>query len=250
MKMQNVMDDVCYRKKRIANMNPEIGIRTTATGKLLSVVYIILAALFVITFGIAIPITGRWFYALHIDGLHLTEITPWTREQIMESFHAMMNFIWQDAPFGTGDLKWSQAGMEHFADCRMLFWLDIKVLVVSAAGLLFMVFLTAWLRLKPYRFLGFGALFWAGVSVFALFGVVFILGAVNFDKAFVVFHKLFFPGKTNWLFDPTTDEIIRILPEQYFMDCAILAISVIAAVCIAYMIIGKRKAVPHKEMKE
>ena len=231
-------------------MSPEIGIHTTRISKTLALVYAFFLALTAITLGIAAPITGRWFYNLHIDALRLTELTPWTREQIQRAYNDMMNFIWWDAPFGTGNLKWSQAGMEHFADCKKLFWLNIDVLVVSVAALLFIYLIATQMRVKPYRFLGFGAIFWAGVSVFAGFCIVFLLGAIDFDKAFVVFHRLFFPGKTNWIFDPSTDEIIRILPEKYFMDCAILAISVIAAVCIAYMIIGKRKAVPHKEMKE
>ena len=48
------------------------------------------------------------------------------------------------------------------------------------------------------------------------------LSALDFDRAFVIFHSIFFPGKTNWVFDWYTDQIIRVRPQEFFMDCAIL----------------------------
>ena len=48
------------------------------------------------------------------------------------------------------------------------------------------------------------------------------LAALDFDRAFVIFHSIFFPGKTNWVFDWHADPIIRVLPQVFFMDCAIL----------------------------
>ena len=222
-------------------MNPEVGIHTNRISKALTLIYALMLALTAITFGIAVPITCRGFYYRHIETLHLTDRTPWSHAQIKAAFDDMMNYIWRDAPFATGELKWSQEGMEHFADCKDLFWMDINVLAVCVAGLLFLFLITTQLRVKPYRLFGFGAFFWAGAVVFALFSIIFILGAIDFSKAFVIFHRLFFPGKSNWVFDPATDEIIQILPEAYFMDCAVLAISLMVALCIIFMILGRRK---------
>ena len=52
--------------------------------------------------------------------------------------------------------------------------------------------------------------------------MVGLLASVDFERAFVVFHALFFPGKDNWLFDPAVDQIILILPEVFFRNCALL----------------------------
>ena len=52
--------------------------------------------------------------------------------------------------------------------------------------------------------------------------VVGLLASLDFERAFVVFHALFFPGKDNWLFDPAVDQIILILPEVFFRNCALL----------------------------
>ena len=65
--------------------------------------------------------------------------------------------------------------------------------------------------------------------------------ASDFDSAFVIFHSIFFPGKDNWQFNPRTDPIIKVLPEQFFLNCAIFigvglvvfSAAAIAGSCIA-----------------
>jgi len=44
----------------------------------------------------------------------------------------------------------------------------------------------------------------------------------DFTSLFTAFHTAFFPGKTNWIFDWRTDEIILILPEQFWARTAAL----------------------------
>ena len=51
-----------------------------------------------------------------------------------------------------------------------------------------------------------------------------------------MFHALFFPGKDNWLFNPYTDEIINILPQEFFMNCAILILAILILGCIILMV--------------
>ena len=39
---------------------------------------------------------------------------------------------------------------------------------------------------------------------------------IGFDQFFVAFHEVLFCDNS-WLFDPATDPIISVLPEQFFM---------------------------------
>ena len=39
---------------------------------------------------------------------------------------------------------------------------------------------------------------------------------IGFDRFFVAFHEVLFRDNS-WLFDPATDPIISVLPEQFFM---------------------------------
>ena len=65
-----------------------------------------------------------------------------------------------------------------------------------------------------------------------------------FDKAFEVFHKIFFPQKQNWILNPKTDEIINVLPQKFFMNCAILigvSILVFSGILILYQWFNGKK---------
>jgi integral membrane protein (TIGR01906 family) len=81
-------------------------------------------------------------------------------------------------------------------------------------------------------------LFSTGAFTLGGFLVIGGLAAINFDVAFTVFHKIFFPGKSNWLFDWNKDQIIRILPQDFFMNCAILILASIIVLCLGCIIFG------------
>ena len=91
-------------------------------------------------------------------------------------------------------------------------------------------------RRAPARPLGRGFGFWAGIGLGGTFLLVGALAALDFDRAFVVFHALFFPGKDNWLFDPAADEIINILPQEFFRNCALLILALLVLGCGALIV--------------
>ena len=207
--------------------------------RMLAFLLIITLALFAISAGIAAPILSRTFYQIHVTKLRLPETTGWTEDEILGAYDDVMDFLLHDNTFGTGVLKWSEDGKAHFTDVRGLFQLDIWMFAVTGGLLIVLLLLT--IKNRPARFGNRGPSFWAGTSVLAMFLIIGGLGATDFDRAFTVFHHIFFPGKTNWLFDPAEDQIIQILPEVYFRNCAILAISLILLLCVIYILVGKKK---------
>ncbi len=208
--------------------------------KILSVIKSLILALFAVSFSIAVPILWRGFYYLHIKFLRLSESTGFSYDTIKNAFDDMMNYIWRDAPFKTGLLKWSDEGMQHFADCKLLFRFDIYVLIFSFISIVIIFFIER--RLKPHFFLKLSPEFWSGIFVIAFFASISLIAAYNFENAFTTFHKLFFPNKTNWIFDHRYDEIILILPIEYFRNCAILAVGLIVLFCIIYICSGLKKS--------
>ncbi|MDO4778667.1 MAG: TIGR01906 family membrane protein [Tissierellia bacterium] len=59
--------------------------------------------------------------------------------------------------------------------------------------------------------------------IFIILGIILILIlliSTNFSEAFTLFHKIFFDNDL-WILDPSTDLMIRMLPEQFFMGMAI-----------------------------
>ena len=98
-----------------------------------------------------------------------------------------------------------------------------------------------------------------GVSVFlGAFGVLAAVVAVNFDRAFVVFHEIFFTNDL-WLLDPETDLLINILPLEFFIDIAVfigvvlltlILIAMIAATIIRlFLDVPETRARPRRKRK-
>jgi len=201
--------------------------------KLLTLLLSLLTALTLLTGSIAAPILCRPFYYAHIGPLELERRTGLSEDEIKTAFNEMLDYcLGRTDTFSTGVLRWSESGKSHFTDVRGLFLLDLRVLAVSAALLVLCPLLARFLlKRRPARLLGRGFCFWAGAGLGGVFLIVGGLAAPDFDRAFVVFHSLFFPGKTNWLFDPGTDQIINILPQSYFMDCAILILALLVLGC-------------------
>ena len=202
------------------------------SSKLLFLCTALATALLVLSGSIAVPILCRPFYYAHIGALGLPEQTGLSVEQIREAFDQMLDFcLGLRKDFAVGVLPWSESGRDHFADVRGLFQLDLILLALSAAALLALVLFARKKKLAPARPLGRGPGFWAAAGLAAVFLAVGALAATDFQRAFVVFHALFFPGKTNWIFDWRTDPIILLLPQDFFRNCAILILALLVFWC-------------------
>lgn len=201
--------------------------------KLLSLFTGVFTALLVLTASIAAPLLCRPFYYAHIEALDLDGYTGLSVEQIKEAFDQVMDYCLGLRPdFAAGILPFSQSGASHFADVRVLFLLDLWVAAISLIALLVLFVVSRKRKLTPAPLLGHGPGFWAAIGLGGLFLIVGALAATNFERAFILFHALFFPGKTNWLFDWRTDPIILLLPEDFFRNCAILILALLIFWCV------------------
>ena len=74
----------------------------------------------------------------------------------------------------------------------------------------------------------------------AVFGLAI---AVNWEGFFVAFHRLMFDNDY-WIFDAATDPVITILPDAFFMHCALMILAIILAACgimtLLYRRLGKK----------
>lgn len=194
-------------------------------------------ALAVLTGSIAWVVLLRPFYYVQIGPSGVCQASGLTAGQARAAYSDVMDYCLGLRPdFAAGVLPFSQEGASHFADVRVLFLLDIRLLAVSLAALLALYLLRRRKGMALCRFGGRGPGFWAACGLGGLFVIVGGLAALDFDRAFTVFHTIFFPGKDNWLFDPMTDPVILILPEEFFRSCAILILAAVLLCCAALII--------------
>ncbi len=189
----------------------------------LTVIFIIALVLFILTFSIGLPIYCRFFYYIQIKTLKMEEHTGWSYSTIKAAYDDVLNYLTlPNRPFGTGELKWTEEEAAHFADCKVLFNLNLAGMICSGAVTLALVLLNKFKVITLMRPMGHRAYLLSAIVALALPLIIGALAAINFDKAFVIFHAIFFPGKTNWTFDYATEQIINVMPQEFFMNCAII----------------------------
>lgn len=207
--------------------------------RILTAVLAVLIVVFIITLSIGLPIYVRPFYYMQIDDLNLVEKTGYTKEEIIQGYNEILDFLTLPGKeYGTGVFASSSEGEGHFRDCKVLFDLNLTLLLTSFAGIIALLILNKLKVFKISRPFGYNVLLTCGASTLAFFAVLGALCAVNFDKAFEIFHTVFFPGKDNWRFNPYRDEIILAMPQQFFMNCAILIASSIILISVGFIVYG------------
>lgn len=214
----------------------------------LTVIFVAALVIFMLTFSIGIPIYCRFLYYIQINTLDLPEKTGWDYDIIKTAYDDILNFCTLPGyPCKTGQLKLSSDGAAHFADCKVLFSLNFWALLVSGVISLALILLNRFKVVTLCRPFGHGAQLLAAVIAVALPIVIILLVLiVGFDAAFEAFHAIFFPGKTNWLFDMNEDQIINVMPQEFFLNCAIIVaatlIAFAAAVITAEVLINRKKS--------
>ncbi len=215
-------------------------------GKILNtIIYSLVVTLFSLSFAIAIPLFWRGFYYLHIDAYNLVEVTGVSKSDLIYSFNDLMDsLMFFKTPFSEGVFPFSESGKSHFLDCQVLFVLDYIILIISTVLLVIYLILLRKNRNLIYR------PFNISPAIFMMLVPVILLGAlgcyalIDLNGAYTFFHKVFFPGKDNWVFNSHTDPIIKALPEGFFVNCGILILSVYLIIFIGilvYSLIRKRK---------
>ena len=213
--------------------------------KIFSVFFGVALFLFIISFSIGLPIYCRFFYYAQINALSLPQQTGYSFEQIKEAYDQVLNYLTlPNQTFSTGVLKFNQSGAEHFKDCKILFYINFFALLLSSAFLILTFILTKKQKITLARPFNMSISFISALSILGALLIIGIVVSIDFTSAFNVFHHIFFAGKDNWLFNPNQMEVIKILPEQFFLNCAILigaSILVFCVTIITYQLIKRKK---------
>lgn len=196
----------------------------------------------IITFSINFVIYFRPFYYWHIKPLKIAETSGKSVFEIKQAYNEIMNYLSLGQKYGVGVLKSSVEGQNHFYDVKILFIISLVVFLVSLIGIICISIY----KYKKRNTWNRGLLtegFYGSVSLLLFFGIVGGLASINFDKAFEIFHKIFFIGKSNWVFDSSKDEIINVLPQEFFRNSAIFIFSIMGLITLSIIIYNVIKVI-------
>lgn len=192
----------------------------------------ILFLLFFIGVGLNIAIFFRPLYYWDISLLSLEKYSSLPKEEILANYNALIDYC---SPFYSGTLNLpslsvSPAAIGHFARVKTVFSIFDLLAIFS-----FVILLIHFVKKRTQ--LAFSQLITCGITTLTIPIFLGLCCSFFWEKTFVYFHKIFFSGDY-WLFDWNMDSIIRILPDSFFLQCAVLIIGVVILGSILLLLYG------------
>lgn len=189
--------------------------------KITDIIIGILFSLFFISIGVIAAVNFRFIYYFDIKNLKIAEFSGYDSNVIIKNYNALIDY---NSPFFKGALKFpslpsSPEALQHFAEVKNIFVSFYYIAIITFILCLIIIFYKAKKKDKSYLRV-------SSITVLVLPLLVGIGCAINFDAAFVLFHKIFFRNNF-WLFDPVTDPIITLLPDIYFLHALIIIIAIV-----------------------
>ncbi|MEQ2548842.1 TIGR01906 family membrane protein [Dorea ammoniilytica] len=211
--------------------------------------FLLIGVLLLTSFQVAIYGDNQYrFYEREYKKYQVADSLNMTMDNIMDVTDQMMAYlignkaelsVITDVDGETQDF-FNEQDRFHMGEVKNLFLGGLKIRnIMLVAVLLILILLAArkadMIKLLPRAY--FVTLGITGVITIVLGG----LFASDFDKYFRIFHEIFFDND-QWMFDPATDYMIRMLPEGFFYDFvfriggffvgSLAVLGVVSAVCI------------------
>lgn len=198
---------------------------------LVSVIFV----LTIMSFAILFTILFKPLFAWQLTGIDTPYLLGLTHEQVLYNYDELLHYLLN--PFintlKMSHIPTSASGAFHFYEVKNLFLLNnvifVSGVVASVWGIRYVTIEKRW-----YVFAQIGKF----LSVLPI-GIVLILLA-GFNYWFVLFHQIAF-GNNDWLFNPKTDPIIYVLPETFFLSCAVVVLIIVQFSFIGWWQYAKRK---------
>lgn len=176
----------------------------------------VLLAMFIISAAVTTALNLKSIYYADIDRYDLTSVSGLTKEELKQDYDELIDY---NSPWGDDKLEFphfmmSPGGRQHFAEARDIFLFFAWGILMFGIPSLCAILLA---RRKKY-----GSTYLAVASFITLVlpAALGLFAATAWDKLFVLFHEVSF-GNDLWLFDPATDPVIKVLPDEFFLHEAL-----------------------------
>lgn len=199
------------------------------------IVLALLLTICIICLAVIVTVFFKQLYYFDIDYLHIAKNTGLSKEVIKQNYDILIQYqsIFYQGTLNMPNFVMSTTGRIHFEEVKRVF--EVIQITFVVTGVISGIMIYQNLKQKEYRFLQLTSFFSVGIPAILGFFV-----ALDFDKAFVIFHNIVFRNNY-WIFDYTTDPVITILPESFFMHCFMMIIIIVIVISVIMYWIYKKK---------
>ena len=201
--------------------------------KFLNVLFSICISIVIIVGVINFTVGFKQLYYFDIDYLNISELSGLSKDDIKLNYDYLIDYNLNKnvSEFKLPTLKSSPQGKIHFEEVRNIFQIINKLakllLVVSLVGIILSV------KNKNIKILK-----TTSITLIIMPLVLTVPILLNFEKSFIIFHKLLFRNDY-WIFNPDLDPVINILPEEFFFHSGMMILILILLVSIVLFVMYK-----------
>lgn len=201
--------------------------------KFLNILFSICISVVIIVGVINFTVGFKQLYYFDIDYLNISELSGLPKDDIKLNYDYLIDYNLNKnvSEFELPTLKSSPEGKIHFEEVRNIFQNINKLakilMIVSLVGII----LNA--KNKNIKILK-----TTSITLIIMPLLLAIPVLLNFEKSFIIFHKLLFRNDY-WIFSPDLDPVINMLPEEFFFHAGVMILMLILLVSILLLIMYK-----------
>lgn len=131
--------------------------------------------------------------------------------------------------------------VDGFNERENLHLMDVKK-ILEISSVLFAVFaifiFSSYFYLRKHnKKLLYKEFFYGGIITILFILLLLLFVFINFDFTFTLFHELFFSPGT-WMFNPETELLKRLFPDQFFIDYSVFSLVVTFILSVSISVIS------------
>jgi integral membrane protein (TIGR01906 family) len=199
--------------------------------KIINLIFSVIFSVLIIITIVKFTVGFKQLYYFDINYLNIPILSGLSKEEIKENYDYMIDYnLGKDKEeFELPTIKSSEQGKIHFEEVRNIFQSMNKIfnilLVLSIIGVVINILDKNIEILKT-----------TSKTLILLPMILMLPIVINFSGSFVLFHKIMFDNDY-WIFDPSLDPVINILPEEFFFHAGVMIlILIIIASLVNYLI--------------
>lgn len=206
--------------------------------RLLNILISFSLAIFIISGSVILGLRSKSLYYYDVKKLNISEMSGFTEEEIKLNYDYLIDYNLNKnvEEFHLPTIKYSKEGKIHFEEVRNIFQIVKNVFYIS--GLISVLGIILSIKNKNIKFLN-----TASIMTILLPIITAIPLMINFNYFFIKFHEAVF-SNDYWIFDPSIDPVINMLPQDVFFHIGIFILSIILMISIllqiSYRVLNKR----------